>query len=319
MTFYLADAVRNLGNNVRHPGSRAKCLPPICMTDAEMAVAFTQRVCNWFCAEQTDHCAEFDDLSEQTINTTLLLDRLYAEQGQLPGFVSRLEPELKNRFFCSPALPCVLGEELTEIKGPEDERYYDEAISILLRAYEMFGNERRTCQLIALCCSRKHDSFNALLWLEENWPDDETYGIRGGAHKREWKPGDRKTECNLRDSYYSYSKGWVESRCRNPYLGINAATTALFFGHITKSTELANEVLGLIKERKGTLKRHGIRLPLSYWDSATLAEAKLLLDDENAADELFAQAKSEHPACQELFDVTANQFDLINRKKRGEF
>ena len=113
----------------------------------------------------------------------------------------------------------------------------------------------------------------------DRWHDDEeTVGLLAGVYKRRWLTR-REEEEWLSKAFRLYSRGWDAGKKASPYLGINAATTALWLGRKAESRRIAAEVGQRLLDRAGRLARFRADrdLALNYWDHATLAEAQLLL------------------------------------------
>ena len=89
----------------------------------------------------------------------------------------------------------------------------------------------------------------------------------------------------LRQSHHLYLDGYRRSRPRSPYLGINAAATALWLGEHAQSAALAHEVENICRAEL-------IADPSGYWPLATMAEAYLLAGQPTRAADLYAQARA---------------------------
>src|SRR5262249_17455748 len=113
----------------------------------------------------------------------------------------------------------------------------------------------------------------------------------------------------LLQSFDAYRRGWRESKKRNVYLGVNAASTALWLGRGADSVALAAKVRALLQTRVAALARHPEprRPPLSFWDPAPLAEAELLLQDGPAAQAGYQLAFPRYPGLHDNIGVAKDQ------------
>ncbi len=147
---------------------------------------------------------------------------------------------------------------------------------------------------MGLAYSRKRQFDKALEWLEpllhKNPNDEENSGICAGVYKRLWE--DRKTHDLLEKSHRIYNRGWGQSQKASAYLGINAATTALYLGHTDKSRSTAEEVRKLLADRFERMAKWSDRTHIvpNYWDAVTLAEALLLLGNLTPAASYYRDA-----------------------------
>src|SRR5262249_54643038 len=106
--------------------------------------------------------------------------------------------------------------------------------------------------------------------------DEETQGILAGVYKRYWQQ-DPANLTWLTHCHAAYKEGWERSQQTNTYLGINAATTALWLGQSEQASVLAGQVVQLLQERQRQLAEMNYEpVQLNYWDQATLAEGYLL-------------------------------------------
>jgi hypothetical protein len=142
--------------------------------------------------------------------------------------------------------------------------------------------------------------------------DDETVGITAGAYKKLWRHDPTKVE-HLHRSHRAYLSGWKESGRKNAYLGINAATTALWLKHKDEAARLAADVDRLLRGRAESLPS-ALRdkwLYSGYWPWVTLAEARLLQGDVDGADKIYDEAFAYHADRVGDIKVTREQRELI--------
>jgi hypothetical protein len=155
----------------------------------------------------------------------------------------------------------------------------------------------RQLQARALANSGAFDTAVSILrdLRREGHQDEETLGLLGRVYKDVWE---RETDprrkarwlalsCKVyEDAYRRYTGYWT---------GINAATLATILGRDELAASLATAVRrqcqSLLAGREGRddagERSYGAA---DYWPLATLAEAALVLGDENRADELYRQA-----------------------------
>lgn len=198
----------------------------------------------------------------------------------------------------------------------------DPARVVLDVGLRRYPRDRRLRQLMGLYWSRlggqktSADDLNrARRELEPLLPragavatDEETFGILGGVYKRlaDLDPNDTAKGQWLRKSRDVYRDGWERSGRANDYLGINAATLALWLG------EGGAEIAGPIRDRLSALESRlqtagrGPR-PLTYWDQVIWAEAELLLRDWDRAGELYRDAFARFAARTGDIKSTADQ------------
>ncbi len=120
--------------------------------------------------------------------------------------------------------------------------------------------------------------------------DEETHGILGGVYKR-LSELEAAVPSWLRRCHEEYRRGWELSQQTNNYLGINAASTALWLGEKEEANRLAAEVRQTLDALREALRTsEGGPRTLTYWDQATLAEACLLLGDLERSRTLYAEA-----------------------------
>jgi hypothetical protein len=277
---------------------------PLAAPDAEVALLILFRWLHWFFCEQawgpflnrlTVHNQPLDGLLPGEL--TALVQRLSTADVTDEAFLASLHLDDPDSLaLLTPVLPAVLAEQLLARDRPE------QAETVIARARERFGRDLRLRQLEALCASRRSDRAggDALLHrarhlLEGIEPtgspaDQETLGILAGVYKRLWQQAPAQRDW-LRRCHDTYRAGWVQSQQANAYLGVNAASTALWLGQ-DLARQLAEQVCQTLDERLHWLNRsaEGGPGPMTYWDQVTLAEARLLLGDEQGAGELYRAA-----------------------------
>jgi tetratricopeptide (TPR) repeat protein len=191
------------------------------------------------------------------------------------------------------------------------------ALTVLKAGLTAFPHDMRLRQLMGLYCSRTgefDEALKCLVTLLPQFPEeDETLGILAGVYKRLWQR-DADHEQLVR-CHQAYRKGWKRSRGTNAYLGINAATTALWLGQLAESRQLADKVRTVLHNRIESLVRHGGERAsvLTFWDQVTLAEAELLLGQSDAARPLYQHAHTQFADLQENIAVSKRQAVAILR------
>jgi tetratricopeptide (TPR) repeat protein len=209
-------------------------------------------------------------------------------------------------FLKTPAVPAVLAEEL--LARNQDALAYQ----VLTGAVCVFAEDLRLRQLTGLYWSRTGDFDEAIRCLEplyERWRDDEeTVGLLAGVYKRRWR-ANREQEEWLAKAFRLYSRGWEAGKKVSSYLGINAATTALWLGKDMVSRRIAAEVCQRLLERTERLARFraGRDLALNYWDQVALAEAQLLLGQWSQARRTYRDAFRLHADQTENIAVSRRQ------------
>lgn len=128
---------------------------------------------------------------------------------------------------------------------------------------------------------------------DDGFTDGETLGLLARTHKdlALAVTDSAQREQHLAAAFEIYAAGYSESRRCGAvadayYTGINAATMSFLRGHIEQAHEIAADVEGLCQIAISE-SREGAE---AYWPQATLAEAALILGDEQSARERYAVA-----------------------------
>jgi tetratricopeptide (TPR) repeat protein len=309
-TCYWAHALRRLSNVVRHVDDR------VGPEHAALSTFFAECWLDWFFV-RFSHGPRLSRLTCDESPLGLgaggqfrplfgLLKELDDRSASLLTSHWQAEVESDSFYLKTPVIPAVLVEVLL---GRKENA---EALRVLTTALTHFPEDLRLRQLMGLYWSRTGDLGQALAWLDPLYSrfanDEETAGITAGAYKRQWL-ADRSNRTALEKSSRAYRQAW-RSSSKNAYLGINAATTALWLGRRDESKRLAKEVETLLRRRWATLPADltGKDLAFSYWDQVTLAEALLLLGDWSAAWQTYHEAFTVHAA--RLGDVEVSRGQL---------
>lgn len=321
--YYWAKGLRLLGNDVRHSLRKIKA------DEADCALVFLEFILVWyFC--------EFPLGPRQ--NT------IYKGQARIDRAGGNLLPDLAWSLDSSRLNP----QKLKIIFGSHEQDYFKKfstnftfplllidifiaqgdhaSATRLIEGLESFAYKQkgalrdRFFQLHGLLLSREERLEEAMQILEKEDArqrarserlDVETTGILAGVYKRIWKQ--KQDEGFLRKSSEIYRQGWRD--CKNTYLGINAATTALWLNNPLESQQIAREIKGKLEKRRQMIQQKtNFRYDLNYWDMATLAEACLLTHDLECSTELYQRAFKTCKNQPEDIDVTRKQLDsLIER------
>jgi hypothetical protein len=309
-----AHALRRTGNQVRHVRG------PVGPAEADVSTLFAERWLDWFFC-RFSHGARLPGLSadhgliglgagEELRSLVRAIENL-EETGHgadAPAAAARLADD--PAFLQTPALAGVLAEILL------GRAMLDEARRVLSAGRERFPEDLRLRQLMGLYWKRRDDPDRALAWLEPLYAQDptegETAGITAGAYKQKWLR-DRADVRALERSHRAYRNAWKSSKRENVYLGINAATTALWLGNGEEARRLAREVEALLRRRAATLPRDLAEpgADFSFWDHVTLAEAQLLQGGRAAAERSYDEAFGRHAGRRGDIDVCRQQRDEI--------
>jgi tetratricopeptide (TPR) repeat protein len=307
-SLYWAHALRRLGNAVRHIDSR------VGPDEAVVSTAFAEGWLDWFFC-RFSHGHRLPGLTRDQKPVGLcgaeelrIVMRSLEEIGS--GGPNVEEIEGKRTFRNTPVLAGVLADILLSRKEHED------AFRVLQAGLLQFPDDLRLRQLMGLYWSHEEKLDKALEWLEPLYAqfpdDDETAGITAGVYKRLWQ-ANRSNVADLDKSHRAYRGAWKKSGRKNAWLGINAATTALWLDRREEYRRLAQEVADLLQGRAVSLPAdlRAPRLAFNYWDQVTLAEAQLLLGDWPTAQQTYQDAFNRHADRRGDIEVTRKQRDEI--------
>jgi tetratricopeptide (TPR) repeat protein len=290
-TRYWAHGLRRLGNFVRH------LMGPVTPQDAAVALVFVECWLEWFFCRFShgpglpgltrDHQQLRLGSEDELRGLMRFLERQDLAPASAPSGPE--EVQVRETLFRTPSLPAVQAEILLR------QNRIEEARQTLQAGLARFPNDLRLRQLTGLTWSREDQlekAIECLAPLAEEFPsDDETVGITAGVYKRRWQ-ADRARLDDLTKAHHGYSQGWTASGRKNTYLGINAATTALWLGQAAEAARLAQDVERLLRERarKLPLDLTDPGQAFNYWDQVTLAEARLLQGDSAEAERAYQDA-----------------------------
>jgi len=295
-TLYWAHALRRMGNAVRHAKTEATA------EDEKSAVAFLEFWLRWFFCDYRygprlkSLCG--DPKSPILLNADEWPYRIMSE------IESRdFDPVLTASYILnsesgyeivlrSSSISAVLAEKLLGMGC------VDQALSLLNGALLHNPDDLRLLQLKGLAFRRANRMEEALSQLEPLYrrysSDDEMAGIMAAVYKEFGvsSAGDSR-KAYLLKSHRAYESRWSKDK-KNTYLGINVATSALLLGDGEKSAKVAESVRKMLINKDVKLKKKSSNAYefLNLWDLLTLAEAELLLGNEEKANSLLKRAVS---------------------------
>ena len=326
--FYWAKGLRLLGNEVRH------FLRRIRREEADFVLIFLEFIMSWYFCEfplgkrQTTIFKGQNALVRPASNLLLelawSLDSSRLNPVKLKVVFGAREPEYLKAFSQNVTFPLLLIEIFISLG---DHASAERLVSALdASSYAPKGALKdRFLQLKGLLFSRTGRLDEALQVLEADfmrqkndrpdWVDDETVGILAGVYKRIWNM--KQAESFLAKSHETYLWGWHNKGNGNTYLGINAATTALWLNKRAEAQAIGREVKGILEKRRGMVQQKTeSRYDLNYWDMVTLAEANLLTNNREKAQELYELAFSRYAHETDSIKITRDQqVQLIEKLK----
>ena len=293
-------STRRTGNDVRHVRRRVD------PQEAELALLFTERCLEWFfCRYHPNDRLRSITTDEQPIglcDSTALRAAVEAFDSSVFNPVAVADETLQSgeSVFanCAP-LSGALAEELINCDK------FEPAERVLNWAEARFPDDLRILQLRGLYWRRsaKRPEHNGDLQraIEHMEPlyrkygnDDETIGIMAAMYKALWEKNETDTD-SLRKAHRAYRTGWKNGRKNNGYLGINAATTALWLGQSEEAELMAADVRDGIHRTMQLLillysDTHAVPCKLDFWVQLQLGEAHLLLGDLDKARQTYIEA-----------------------------
>lgn len=302
-------AMRRLGNVARHIQGE------LTAEHADLSLALTEQVLEWFFLNLPVRepinglCNDSRSLplaNDATLRTSLSTAHDVGQTWQF-GWA-----ELKQQQ--GPAL-LRLGQTAAIVAELWlDRNKTGAAHDLLLDALKQFPDDLRLQQLMLLAMSRQRDYAAAIAQVDRlmksNGEDEETMGIAAGLYKRLWNQ-DRKATDWLAKAQKLYRNGWNKSK-QNAYLGINAATTALWLGKPDESQQLAGKIDQLLRSRAAQLQQSGFpHVRPDYWTQVSLAEALLLERKVPEAAAAYQSAIQQFPDKTGSIDVTLGQMRSI--------
>ncbi len=315
---YSAHALRRLGNTARHIQGE---LTP---ANADVALVLTERILTWFFLDLRRVLDPSDERPLRSLcrdqgDLQLAVDSNLRQAAAIADDAGRTcagdWEELARRHGAALLSTAVLPAMIAELwlgRGLTGS-----TLHLLRDALVRHPDDSRLLQLQLLALSRQGDLQSAReridLLMARNSEDEETLGIAAGVYKRIWRHDPAAIQW-LSASHKLYRTGWKQSKQQNAYLGINAATTALWHARTDVSRRLALEVEQLLRGRAERLRqscRTNIRA--DFWTQATLAEALLLQGRSEAAAAAFHVAGEQYPDDAGSMSVARTQMYEIAR------
>ncbi len=280
-TRHWAHALRRLANQFRH------ILKPTEDNDGDISVILLDMWMNWL----LNHSQLVDNESNQYTPISNQQQQLFYQFNALRSWLEhkKLDKLLEGNatdYLKQPVFASVICEELI------NQQNYSTARDFLTEALQEHPNDLRLQQLFGLLLSRTGELKKAeadLRRLLKRFPnDDETIGILAGVIKKLWQGGEQN---KLSQWGKLYLKGWQQSKNRNTYLGINAATYSLWSGDKATSQTTALSIIETYTTRETILRERLQRSShqMDYWDLATLAESYLLAGQIKEAEKHYQQ------------------------------
>ncbi len=289
---YWAHGLRRLGNAVRH------LTRPISQGEAEVAALLAERWIEWYFRDfeagprlatigAAPDDGDIDIFTAQEPGLGQLLRTIDRPGGEEELAARPLTPEELGALQRAPTAACILAERWIERRRLAAAGQLIDALAPLI------DGELRFLQLAALLANRTGDHERTIALLQpkvtEGLQDEETVGILAGGYKRRWEAGGAKGD--LQKSFELYRRGFRSGKEASYYLGINAATTAFLLGQQAASEEIAGKVVAVIESQVAAVSRLGRDLlQQSYWLAVTLAEARLLAGESEAARQSYSDA-----------------------------
>jgi hypothetical protein len=299
VTRHWAHALRRLANQFRH------ILKPTEQDDGRIAIILLDMWLAWLV--KRSHLIDNTTTPFNLLGTTQdesLEQFKWVNQWLTDKDFSQISQQQRLNLQKQPVFASVICEELINRKEIETVSEF------INGALSYHPNDLRLNQLNGLLMSRTGQLKQAeslLRRLLKQVPnDDETIGILAGVIKKIWQNGESE---KLSQWGKLYIKGWKLSKQRNTYLGINAATYALWSGDKETSRSIAAQIVDIYIHREKILeeKLNVSTAQMDYWDHATLAEANLLAGFIEQAEQSYTSLFTDKAFNGKPHDVPANQ------------
>jgi len=282
VTRYWAHALRRMGNQVRH------ILGPLEADAHHVAIALLDTWLKWYFTQYPlgPSLPSFSQRQESQLDIFKIFNQL-SQQLSNTDFNAELFNQQHSDILLHPALVSVIIEKLL------DRKDYTVADQLILQALERSPSDLRLIQLQGLSMSRQNHLKQAcqiLSQLNKRFPnDDETMGILGGVYKRMWSESGNAQ--HLQRAGKLYEQGWRNSKQRNAYLGINAASIKLWQNQADSAKEIASAITEQFELKQNILKEKFPNEPfrLNFWDQETLAQAAFLAGKEQDSVALYKE------------------------------
>lgn len=302
----LAHTLRRMGNAVRHS------LMDSSLDDTKLAVVLVREMLHWYeglekgevFGEPIGRLDGEIDADWGVVTVVGLLSRIEAGDAEaIEALFERLDDVLSSRFLATLCAEALINCRRT-----------DAAEDILKRCAATFGTDQRHQQLSALVLSRSgrlEEAVKAADQLMKNYSDDdETAGIAGGIYKRRWDRDESQGKA-LEKAHGLYFKQWERGKKINAYLGVNAASTAVYLGKLDKAREIASVVVQAMDKRDAALAAARLQPQdggvAEYFDTVSRAEAQLVSGQYSVAYESYQAAFTKYAHFGGVIDVTRDQ------------
>lgn len=312
VTRHWAHGLRRLANQFRH------ILKPTEDNDGIIAVILLDTWLDWLINKSQlidnnqQHFTLYSE-EESEIGTQLQWINKWLKHKSFENFTDQKEAVLLKQ----PIFAAVICEELI------NKKEFQLAANYLKVAQHSHPKDLRLLQLQGLLMSRigqLNKAEQMLRPLHKKFPhDDETIGILAGIYKKMWQQGD---DSKLTTWGKLYKKGWLQSKERNTYLGINAAAYALWIGEQENSEKIAANIVHQYQVRQKVLTET-LKIAtnnMDYWDRATLAEALLLSSEVEQAESHYRELFTATNYADQPHDIAAKQLALhLSHLKAPEY
>lgn len=309
---YTGYALRQLGNAARH------VLAPVAGPDLDAGLSFLAGWLDWFFVRRptgprlisvTDGGEPWRPARTRAGRlVAVVLDQIADEGAPTQGVVEDVIDGAGTASVSQRTLLALVAESLVESGALARAREF------LRRARELAPTDPRLREIEALRLRRQGDHSAAIDLLaphvEGGHGDEESVGILAAALKARAE-AEARGEDMVR-AHELYRRAWRRSQHRNTWLGVNAATTALFLGRHDVARTHAAKVRTILEERERVLlRRAGTAATLPYYFQASLAEALLLEGDEEGARRRYRIAIATHHGLAGAKGSTAQQASRI--------
>jgi hypothetical protein len=312
-THYWLNAIRRTANEARHIRRRLK------ISDAQWTLLYTEKCLEWFFCK---------------LPRTNAIETLTSSGDPLCLTETESERRLIAAFDTKDFDPVAFAEEqlLAAISEDPDTTLLSAVIEELINHGNLETADRvlqlaesrgcfnlRIAQLRGLYWRRSHklpqarDHMNPV--FEKYASDEETAGIMAAICKELWIANENDMG-SLKNAHRLYFEGWKNSGKGNTYLGINAATTALWLQRGDEAKPIAFSVQQKILNSIRTLHAIYPSRPNSFesigmWEQLSLAEAELILENVEEARKIYGSTFERFALHQSAIDGAKNQAKKI--------
>jgi hypothetical protein len=320
----LAHTLRRMGNKVRH------YLDDATPDDARLARVLMAETFQWlFRIDPEQETPDMKAIASAVCDPESREASIVALLKQVGEGRTEARRALMARFAEVEASPHVASLAATYLIAVKD---WPDAEKVLSASRARFPDDLRLRTVELLMFSRRGQLGKAEPVADElskrAVEDGEIMGICGGVYKRLWEAVEAKTAPPvekgrtrpdpLKRSHECYFKPWERGGRIDTYIGINAATTALLLGREADARAYAAEVVRVLERRDGQIRASGLKpKPVedmeAYYRDVTLAEAKLLAGQTDAAMALYRRAFVTYASYSGLIEGTRKQAQAIAR------